>query len=530
MPRNGAGTYTLPAGNPVVAGDLIEASWANTTLADVGNELTNSLDRNGNGGMLAPFRLADGTLGAPGVAWLNEPSTGFYRAGSGEMWGVVSGTQILQYTVNGLLVPTGKTLTMTDGVANAIAYFNGSKALSASSGLTFDGTTLTATKFAGALNGTVGATTPSTGAFTTLSATGVGKINSSLTATGSGLDVGGGIGLNDAARYKSIYTYLSGVVQAYITNDSTSNYLEIGTLLSGGTLRFTSGAGVLAATLDSTGILKLEQDQHIRNGKGLALYEATNTTYYSLYNSSGTLTFSNGTGRMFLDASGNLTKLHSTGYISSQSDGYMVYGGGTTTSLGANIFCFGQSHATNANQIQFRNSGNTTQMTLDASGNLLVGTTTSTGRIAVQVATNGDPGIYFRNQSGTNVGQVQVNSSATAYVTSSDKDLKTDLGIATDTSVIDNTEIHDFAWKVDGSADRGVFAQDAYLVKPSAVFVGSNKVNEDGSKDRPWGVDYSKYVPDLIVYSKNLKSRVAQLEAEKASMDIRLTSLELRCA
>ncbi len=39
--------------------------------------------------------------------------------------------------------------------------------------LTFDGTILSATRFAGALNGTVGATTASTGAFTTLSATGI---------------------------------------------------------------------------------------------------------------------------------------------------------------------------------------------------------------------------------------------------------------------------------------------------------------------------------------------------------------------
>jgi hypothetical protein len=112
MPRNSSGSYTLPAGNPVEAGTVIEATWANTTLSDLGNEVTNSLSRNGNGGMLAPFRLADGTLGAPGIAWTNEPSTGFYRSGAGEMWGVVSGQQVVQYTVNGLLVPSGKSLTI----------------------------------------------------------------------------------------------------------------------------------------------------------------------------------------------------------------------------------------------------------------------------------------------------------------------------------------------------------------------------------------------------------------------------------
>ena len=55
--------------------------------------------------------------------------------------------------------------------SNTQVQFNSSGAFGASSALTWDGTSLSATKFAGALNGTVGATTPSTGAFTTLTAT-----------------------------------------------------------------------------------------------------------------------------------------------------------------------------------------------------------------------------------------------------------------------------------------------------------------------------------------------------------------------
>jgi len=55
--------------------------------------------------------------------------------------------------------------------SNTQVQFNSSGAFGASSALTWDGTSLSATKFAGALNGTVGATTPAAGAFTTLSAT-----------------------------------------------------------------------------------------------------------------------------------------------------------------------------------------------------------------------------------------------------------------------------------------------------------------------------------------------------------------------
>lgn len=47
MARNGSGIYTLPAGNPVVAGTPITSLWANTTLSDLGSETTNSIDKGG---------------------------------------------------------------------------------------------------------------------------------------------------------------------------------------------------------------------------------------------------------------------------------------------------------------------------------------------------------------------------------------------------------------------------------------------------------------------------------------------------
>jgi hypothetical protein len=55
--------------------------------------------------------------------------------------------------------------------SNTQVQFNNSGAFGASSSLTWNGTVLTATGFGGPLNGTVGATTPAAGAFTTISAT-----------------------------------------------------------------------------------------------------------------------------------------------------------------------------------------------------------------------------------------------------------------------------------------------------------------------------------------------------------------------
>jgi hypothetical protein len=47
MSRNGSGTYTLPAGNPVVTGTTIASTWANTTLSDIASALTDSVAADG---------------------------------------------------------------------------------------------------------------------------------------------------------------------------------------------------------------------------------------------------------------------------------------------------------------------------------------------------------------------------------------------------------------------------------------------------------------------------------------------------
>jgi hypothetical protein len=47
MSRNGSGTYTLPAGNPVVTGTTISTTWANNTLNDIAATLTDSVAADG---------------------------------------------------------------------------------------------------------------------------------------------------------------------------------------------------------------------------------------------------------------------------------------------------------------------------------------------------------------------------------------------------------------------------------------------------------------------------------------------------
>lgn len=128
MPRNASGTYTLPAGNPVVTGTLIESSWANTTLSDLADAMTDSLSRDGEGGMTAALRVVDGTVGAPGLAFVNETGSGLYRTAAGDYSFAVLGSQKIRcrstgvdvtgtFSASGNVSLTGDTTTLSSSTA-----------------------------------------------------------------------------------------------------------------------------------------------------------------------------------------------------------------------------------------------------------------------------------------------------------------------------------------------------------------------------------------------------------------------------
>lgn len=58
MARNGSGTYILPAGNPVVTGNTISSTWANTTLSDIASALTGSIAADGQTTPTANLKMA----------------------------------------------------------------------------------------------------------------------------------------------------------------------------------------------------------------------------------------------------------------------------------------------------------------------------------------------------------------------------------------------------------------------------------------------------------------------------------------
>jgi hypothetical protein len=78
-----------------VAGDTATAAWVNSMLSDIASEITNSLERSGKGGMTGQFKAANGAVGAPGIAFDAEPTTGLYRAGAGDIRFAVGGADAL---------------------------------------------------------------------------------------------------------------------------------------------------------------------------------------------------------------------------------------------------------------------------------------------------------------------------------------------------------------------------------------------------------------------------------------------------
>ena len=245
---------------------------------------------------------------------------------------------------------------------------------------------------------------------------------------------------------------------------------------------------------------------------------------------------------MYIDSSGNVgigttspsgkldVELGADGVIAefrgTDSDIFQIKGQSNTIALDTR----------NTAALAFEMQGSET-MRIDASGNLLVGTTdttpydnttgsgicwgggtnrpnsiaresTATCLILNKTGTQaGSTGIQDFRYNGTSIGTIAISSTAVALNSTSDERLKENITDSTDAgSKVDSIQIRQFDWKADGShQDYGVIAQELQTVAPEAVY------QPEDSEDM-MGVDYSKLVPMLIKEVQTLRSRVAELE------------------
>jgi hypothetical protein len=131
MSRDASGNYTLPAGNPVATGTTITVAWANPTMADVGAELTNSLDRGGRGAMTAPLKLAAGSAAAPAITFNLGTSSGLYRAAALDLRFSVGGVDTFRWIDDtGAAAGEQQPAEVWDGAAwRGVVYTGGPNAL-----------------------------------------------------------------------------------------------------------------------------------------------------------------------------------------------------------------------------------------------------------------------------------------------------------------------------------------------------------------------------------------------------------------
>jgi len=302
------------------------------------------------------------------------------------------GTNGQALTTNGSGVLAFSTVVSAPAGSNTQVQFNNSGAFGASSSLTWNGSVLTSAGFSGPLNGTVGATTANTGNFTTLTtsstvtlnggtASGVTYLNGSKVLTsGSALTFDGtNLGIGTTSPDAKLDVTSAGTASTY----TVSAVIQDGTYPASGypTLEFN---GFIGGNGYRSGIGSI-------GGQQLAFY--TPSTY-------GVAP----TRQMTLNESGNLGLGVTPSAWGSGSKGFQVLKGGlwhdnsqyfslvnnayydgtnwkyiSSAASSQIVQILGESRFYNAASGTAGNNVTYTQaMTLDASGNLSIGTTTIT--------------------------------------------------------------------------------------------------------------------------------------------------------
>jgi len=249
------------AGSQIISGSQTAVTLTNTN----GDAAATNIAQAGSGATgTAQYQIIRCTGNPAGLLTITVSDTG--TAGYSKTFIIINATSTSQSVkIVGSGPTTGITVTSGDkalvawngtdfvrvgasaGGSNTQVQFNSSGNLAGSANLTFDGTILTAAGFSGPLNGTVGATTANTGAFTTLSASG--------TTTLSGNQI---ISVTDNTNAALRITQL-GTGNALLVEDSTNPDASPFVIDSSGiaiqgntsTLSFSAPAGTVTPTIQS---------------------------------------------------------------------------------------------------------------------------------------------------------------------------------------------------------------------------------------------------------------------------------------
>ena len=169
------------------------------------------------------------------------------------------------------------------------------------------------------------------------------------------------------------------------------------------------------------------------------------------------------------------------------------------------------------------------RMRIDASGNLLVNTTTERGKLTVLHNSNdtATPTLYLSNDGGSSVwvslgnssggiyGSISRSGSSVSYNTTSDHRLKENVDYTFDgTTRLKQLKPARFNFIADADTTvDGFLAHEVQSVVPEAITGTHNEVDDDGNAVMQ-GIDQSKLVPLLVKTIQELEARITALENE----------------
>jgi hypothetical protein len=214
----------------------------------------------------------------------------------------------------------------------------------------------------------------------------------------------------------------------------------------------------------------------------------------------------------------------------------------TANSNTAQIDCDG------ANALRF-NTNSAERLRIDSSGNLLVGGTNtepagnSTSGVAIKPpatstngmveicnanltalvlgSTTGDASLARFRRAGSAVGSIDVTAGGTAFTTTSDYRLKTNLEpISNGIERIKQLPVYRFNWKIDEGGNKvdGFVAHEAKAIVPESVVGEKDAVDAEG-KPIYQGIDQSKIVPLLTAALKEAIAKIETLEAKVTALE-----------